>query len=79
MKIARNKSTGDISPFPFISGCLSTSLWLRYGFYIDDSSIILVNTIGASLFFAYVVTFFIYSIKKVGLDVWWVWLLMVCL
>ncbi|XP_064212766.1 sugar transporter SWEET1 isoform X2 [Tribolium castaneum] len=64
LKISRNKSTGDISPFPFVSGCLSTSLWLRYGFFIEDHSIILVNTIGVSLFFAYIVTFFMYSIKK---------------
>ncbi|CAH1374698.1 unnamed protein product [Tenebrio molitor] len=64
LKIVRNKSSGDISSFPFVSGCLSTSLWLRYGFFINERSIILVNTIGASLFFAYVITFFIYSIKK---------------
>ncbi|XP_017780012.1 PREDICTED: sugar transporter SWEET1 [Nicrophorus vespilloides] len=57
-------STGDISAFPFISGCLSTSLWLRYGFIIQERSIILVNTIGATLFFAYVLTFYFYSIKK---------------
>ncbi|RZC42968.1 sugar transporter SWEET1, partial [Asbolus verrucosus] len=64
LKIAQNKSTGDISSFPFVSGCLSTSLWLRYGFFIEERSIILVNTVGASLFFAYVITFLIYSIKK---------------
>ncbi|KAJ8932794.1 hypothetical protein NQ314_014498 [Rhamnusium bicolor] len=63
-KIVQNKSTGDISSFPFVSGCLSTSLWLRYGFMIQDRSLILVNTVGATLFFAYVVTFYLYSIKK---------------
>ncbi|KAJ8984831.1 hypothetical protein NQ317_013031 [Molorchus minor] len=63
-KIVQNKSTGDISSFPFVSGCLSTSLWLRYGFLIQDRSLILVNTVGATLFFAYVVTFYLYSIKK---------------
>lgn len=66
-KIVQNKSTGDVSAFPFVSGCLSTSLWLRYGFLIEDRSLILVNTVGATLFFAYVVTFYIYSIKKVKL------------
>ncbi|CAH1110595.1 unnamed protein product [Psylliodes chrysocephalus] len=63
-KIVQNKSTGDISPFPFVSGCLATSLWLRYGFLIQDSSIILVNTVGSTLFFAYVITFYLYSINK---------------
>ncbi|XP_056638326.1 sugar transporter SWEET1 [Diorhabda sublineata] len=63
-KVVQNKSTGDISAFPFVSGCLSTSLWLRYGFLINDSSIILVNTVGATLFFAYVITFYLYSINK---------------
>ncbi|XP_066249483.1 sugar transporter SWEET1 [Euwallacea similis] len=63
-KIVRNKSTGESSSFPFVSGCLSTSLWLRYGFLIQDTSIILVNTIGVSLFVSYVVVFFLYSLKK---------------
>ncbi|CAG9834838.1 unnamed protein product [Diabrotica balteata] len=66
-KIVQNKSTGDISSFPFVSGCLSTSLWLRYGFLINDSSIILVNTVGATLFFAYVLTFYLYSINKTAI------------
>ncbi|CAG9765508.1 unnamed protein product [Ceutorhynchus assimilis] len=64
-KIVKNKSTGDSSSFSFVSGCLSTSLWLRYGFLIQDTSIILVNTIGVSLFFSYIVVFFLYSIKKI--------------
>lgn len=57
-----------MSSFPFVSGCLSTSLWLRYGFLIQDRSLILVNTVGATLFFAYIVTFYLYSIKKVIYD-----------
>ncbi|KAL1490927.1 hypothetical protein ABEB36_011598 [Hypothenemus hampei] len=65
-KIVKNKSTGDISSFPFVSGCLSTSLWLRYGFLIQDTSLILVNTIGVSLFFSYVLVFCLYSIKKIN-------------
>ncbi|KAF7288023.1 sugar transporter SWEET1 [Rhynchophorus ferrugineus] len=63
-KIIHNKSTGDISAFPFVSGLLSTSLWLKYGFLIDDNSLIAVNTIGAIIFFSCVAVFFIYSIKK---------------
>nr|CAH7742714.1 unnamed protein product [Callosobruchus chinensis] len=53
-----------MSSLPFVSGCLSTSLWLRYGFLINDTSLILVNTIGATLFFSYVVTFYLYSVRR---------------
>ncbi|XP_060529135.1 sugar transporter SWEET1 [Cylas formicarius] len=63
-KIVKNKSSGDLTSFPFVSGSLSTSLWLRYGFLIQDRSIILVNAVGILLFFTYVTIFFIYSIKK---------------
>ncbi|KAF2903269.1 hypothetical protein ILUMI_02918 [Ignelater luminosus] len=63
-KIVQKKSTGDISGLPFVCGFLSTSLWLRYGFLIQEHSLILVNTVGATLHFAYVVTFYMYSIKK---------------
>nr|CAI5842594.1 unnamed protein product [Callosobruchus analis] len=64
LKIVKNKSTADMSSLPFISGGLSTSLWLRYGFLINDTSLILVNTVGATLFFSYVVTFYLYSVKR---------------
>ncbi|XP_044754104.1 sugar transporter SWEET1 [Coccinella septempunctata] len=63
-KVVNNKSTGDQSALPFVCGCLSTSLWLRYGFFIKDTSIILVNSIGAALFFGYIITFALYSIRK---------------
>lgn len=66
-KFVQKGSTGDVSGFPFVCGFLSCSLWLRYGFLIHENSIILVNTIGATLHLAYVVTFYAYSIKKVWL------------
>lgn len=65
--IIRKRGTGDMSPFPFISGHLSTSLWLRYGLLIDDFSLIFVNTIGSTLFLGYIVTFYYYSIKRVNI------------
>nr|CAD7444026.1 unnamed protein product [Timema bartmani] len=40
------------------------SLWLRYGFFIRDNSLILVNTFGASLQLAYVITYYLYCVKK---------------
>ncbi|XP_023723088.1 sugar transporter SWEET1 isoform X2 [Cryptotermes secundus] len=63
-KYVRNGTTGDSSPFPFVSGFLSSCIWLRYGFLLQDPSLIVVNTIGASLQLAYVVTFYFYTITK---------------
>lgn len=63
-KYVQKGSTGDTSSFPFISGAVSTTLWLRYGFLIDEPSMIIVNTVGSTLFIAYSATFYLYSIKK---------------
>lgn len=64
-KFVEKGSTGNTSCFPFICGFLSCSLWLRYGFLINEESMIFVNTIGGTLFLAYCMTYLFYSIKKV--------------
>lgn len=64
-KFVKNGTTGEASSFPFVSGCLSTSCWLLYGFLIEDKSLIMVNAVGATLFLSYSIIFFLYSIKKV--------------
>lgn len=66
-KFVEKGSTGDASCLPFITGFLSCGLWLRYGFLTQEESIILVNTIGATLFLAYSITYLCYCIKKVSL------------
>ncbi|GJQ87327.1 hypothetical protein Trydic_g17375 [Trypoxylus dichotomus] len=63
--IVTKRGTGDMSPFPFVSGHLSTTLWFRYGLLIDDFSLIFVNTVGSLLFLSYVVLFYCYTLKKV--------------
>ncbi|KAL7288802.1 sugar transporter SWEET1 [Trichogramma pretiosum] len=63
-KFAKNKSTGDASGLAFVTGFLSCSLWMLYGFLIQDKSIVIVNCVGASLQFFYTFTFYIYTIKK---------------
>ncbi|XP_063227932.1 sugar transporter SWEET1-like isoform X2 [Bacillus rossius redtenbacheri] len=63
-KFVQKGSTGDASGFPFVSAFLSCSLWLRYGFLIHDNSIILVNTFGASLQLGYIITYYLYTVKK---------------
>nr|CAD7401341.1 unnamed protein product [Timema poppensis] len=63
-KFVQKGTTGETSGLSFVSAFLSCSLWLRYGFFIRDNSIILVNTFGASLQLAYVITYYLYCVKK---------------
>ncbi|XP_070502733.1 sugar transporter SWEET1-like [Chironomus tepperi] len=60
----KKKSTGETSALPFVSGLLSCSLWLRYGFLINENSLILVNSIGAFLFSLYCITYFTFTVNK---------------
>ena len=39
-------------------------MWLKYGFLTDEKNVILVNTIGATLFFCYVVVYWMFTINK---------------
>lgn len=39
-------------------------MWLKYGFLTDEKNVILVNTIGATLFFCYVVVYWVFTINK---------------
>lgn len=62
--IWRNKSTKDISPFPFLCGLISCSFWLRYGLLIDDSALIIVNTSGAILQVLYICWYCRYNVLE---------------
>ncbi|XP_049777478.1 sugar transporter SWEET1-like isoform X3 [Schistocerca cancellata] len=57
-------TTGECEPTTFVAALLSSSLWLLYGIAISDTSTIIVNSIGALLQFSYVVTYYIYAIRK---------------
>lgn len=37
------------------------SLWLRYGFLANEEAVIIVNTVGSTLFLAYSVVFWMYA------------------
>lgn len=63
-KYIEKKSTGDTSCLPFISGFLSCVLWLKYGLVTGEESVVLVNSIGAVLFFIYTVVYFLLTINK---------------
>ncbi|KAG5670888.1 hypothetical protein PVAND_001120 [Polypedilum vanderplanki] len=60
----KKKSTGESSALPFISGLLSCSLWLRYGFLKSEQVIIFVNIIGVFLFACYCLTYCLFTINK---------------
>lgn len=40
------------------------SLWLKYAILSDEKAVIIVNSIGATLFFLYVLVFWVYTINK---------------
>lgn len=40
------------------------SLWLKYGFLANEKAVILVNSIGATLFFGYVLIYWMFTINK---------------
>ncbi|CRL05842.1 CLUMA_CG018869, isoform A [Clunio marinus] len=60
----KKKSTGETSSLPFTSGLLSCSLWLRYGVLINESAVILVNSIGVFLFSIYCISYYIFTVNK---------------
>ena len=39
-------------------------MWLKYGFLTNEQSLILVNTIGATLMFTYSIIYYIFTINK---------------
>jgi len=59
--IYRAGTTETFSSFPFSAGVLCTFLWLRYGFILNDSTMIFVNTIGLFLQSVYLAWFFIFT------------------
>lgn len=63
-EILMNFITLQTSSLPFTIGMLSSSLWLRYGTLIEDTTLIVVNSIGASLFTLYSLSFFLFTVKK---------------
>ncbi|XP_046678824.1 sugar transporter SWEET1-like [Homalodisca vitripennis] len=63
-KFMKKGTTNEVSSFHFVAGFLSCGLWLNYGIMINDSSLILVNAVGAILFMCYILLFFSYTLRK---------------
>ncbi|CAF2634456.1 unnamed protein product [Rotaria sp. Silwood2] len=60
-RIYRMRSTGDISGFPFVATLVNCTLWLLYGYSADNSTIIIVNFIGATLQMLYALVYLQYT------------------
>ncbi|EYC10134.1 hypothetical protein Y032_0057g2779 [Ancylostoma ceylanicum] len=66
IEIMRRKGTKDISGVPFLMGLLGGSFWLRYGFLKDDSTMIIVNLVGVSLFAIYCLFYLAFANPRCG-------------
>ncbi|XP_046918605.1 sugar transporter SWEET1 isoform X2 [Dermatophagoides farinae] len=57
-------STDNFSSLPFLVGNMCGYLWLRYGFMLDDPTMIFVNVIGFTLQSIYLFWFYLYTVPK---------------
>jgi len=57
----RKGSTGDVSSLPLVMGALTNWCWFRYGLLVEDTALIVVNGVGASLNSLYSACFYAYS------------------
>jgi len=60
-RIYRMHTTGDISGFPFVATLVNCTLWLLYGYTANNSTIMIVNFIGATLQMFYALTYLRYT------------------
>ncbi|XP_073811206.1 sugar transporter SWEET1 [Musca autumnalis] len=63
-KYISKKSTGESSGFPFICGFLSCSYWVLYGMLSNEHSVVLVNSIGVTLFLIYTLIYYVFTVNK---------------
>ncbi|CAM9934526.1 unnamed protein product [Lampetra fluviatilis] len=64
LKIKQKGSTLGLSMFPFVSLCVSCTLWLRYGLLLGDPTIVYVNAVGASIGVLYSIIFYVNTPHK---------------
>lgn len=57
-------SVDNIQFLPFLTTDVNNLSWLSYGFLKDDSTLIVVNTIGATLQTLYILVYFYFSTEK---------------
>ncbi|XP_052267268.1 sugar transporter SWEET1-like isoform X1 [Dreissena polymorpha] len=62
--IVKKGSTGDMSPFTFISYFVACAVWLKYGLIVQNTVVIATNSFGSIMNFIYIIVFYTYSSKK---------------
>ncbi|MCI4374771.1 hypothetical protein PGIGA_G00009920 [Pangasianodon gigas] len=63
-KMRATQSADNVQFLPFLTTCLNNLGWLYYGVLKKDSTVMLVNSIGASLQCLYILTYFHYAKEK---------------
>lgn len=62
--IIRKQSVGHIPLFPYIATCVSSTIWLKYGFIQNNGTIKVVNSIGSLLQVVYICVYYMYCHEK---------------
>ena len=62
--IWRRGSASDVDATPFLAGCGSTFLWLRYALMLEDVTMTGVNVVGLSAFSCYVLFYYAMSSNR---------------
>ena len=65
----RKGHTGEVSSLPLVVGALNGLNWLRYGLLIEDNALVLVNFVGAVLYSLYTTCFYVYTSRKLAIQV----------
>ncbi|GAB6027037.1 hypothetical protein CHUAL_013766 [Chamberlinius hualienensis] len=63
-EIRRRGNTTDISPLPFLTGCVNCTVWLSYGVATSEFAICLVNSVGGALQYSYAIYYYIMTTDK---------------
>lgn len=63
-KIYTKGSSNDISPLPFLTGILTTFIWLEYGVRKPDGIVASVNIVGLLLQASFLACFYVYTKPK---------------
>lgn len=57
-------TSDDTSPFPFVCGFLSCSLWTGYSKLLGDFTLIYINLLGSLMMFSYICAYYVYTNRK---------------
>ncbi|XP_068670362.1 sugar transporter SWEET1-like isoform X1 [Montipora foliosa] len=64
LKIRQQGSTKNVTFFPFLTTCLSSILWTKYGILTDDMAVYVVGILGTVWQSVYLLFYYFYTRKK---------------